>query len=428
VPPGNGICHQVNIENFTSVAVQDSDGTWIPDTVVGTDSHTTMGGGLGCLMWWVGWLEAEANMLAQATGMNIPEVVGVELTGKLAPGVTAMDLTLQVVAMLREHGVVSKFVEFYGAWVASMTVGDRATIANMAPEYGATCWYFPIDDQTLTYLSETGRETESVKDFAQATGLWWGANNDTLFSSKLHLDLSRVEPAMSGPILPKQHVPLSQMQKRAMGTYGAATGNEDELQNGDVVIAAITSCTNTSNIAGMMMAWLVAKKAAQLGAKAKPWVKTSFGPGSLTVADYLKAADLQQHLDSIGFNIVGFGCTTCIGNSGPLDENIVQQIHDRDLKVGAVLSGNRNFKGRVHKETQGQFLATPYLVVLYALKGTFHWDPLSEPVFNDANGNPVMMSDLIPSDISYKYLKVLHLNLIQTVPMYNDLRLWMACK
>ena len=397
VPPWNGICHQVNIENFTSVALQDKNGDWIPDTVVGTDSHTTMGGGLGCLMWWVWGLEAEANMLAQATGMNIPEVVWVKLTHKLKAGVTAMDLTLKIVALLREHGVVSKFVEFYGEGVASMTVWDRATIANMAPEYWATCGYFPIDEETLIYLRETGRDTESVKEFAMQTNLWGGANDDTLFSSTLELDLETVEPAMSGPILPKQHVPLSNMKDRALKTYWTSEGNTDELKNGDVVIAAITSCTNTSNVAGMMMAGLVAKKAAELWAKAKPWVKTSFGPGSITVADYLKAADLQQHLDTIGFNIVGFGCTTCIGNSWPLPENIVTQIHDRDLKVGAVLSGNRNFKGRVHKETQGQFLATPYLVVLYALKGTFHWDPLTEPVFYDIDENPVMMSDLIPS-------------------------------
>lgn len=432
VPPGNGICHQVNIENFTSVALQDKNGTWIPDTVVGTDSHTTMGGGLGCLMWWVWWLEAEANMLAQATGMNIPEVVGMKLTGQLKPWVTAMDLTLKIVALLREHGVVSKFVEFYGDGVSSMTVWDRATIANMAPEYGATCGYFPIDNQTLIYLRDTGRDTQSVKEFAKQTDLWEWANDDTLFSSKLELDLTSVEPAMSGPILPKQHTPLSSMKKLAAGTYGKAQGDESELQNGDVVIAAITSCTNTSNVAGMMMAGLVAKKAAQLWAKSKPWVKTSFGPGSVTVADYLQAADLQQHLDSIGFNIVGFGCTTCIGNSGPLPEDIVTQIHDRDLKVGAVLSGNRNFKGRVHKETRGQFLATPYLVVLYALKGTFHWDPFTEPVFHTKDGTPVMMQELIPTETelsdAMKHVQVdmfvkNRKNLTEWSPQWNDLKI-----
>lgn len=397
VPPGNGICHQVNIENFSNVAGE-TDGVWAPDTVVGTDSHTTMGGGLGSLMWGVGGLEAEANMLAQPTGMNIPEVVGVHVTGKLPTGVTAMDLTLYVVAMLREHGVVSKFVEFYGKGLASMTAGDRCTIANMAPEYGATCGYFPIDDQTLAYLRETGREDESVRQFAQATGLWGGADSDTLFSSTVPLNLSQIRPAMSGPILPKQHTPLTDMKALALETFGAADGPEGELQNGDVVIAAITSCTNTSNAMGMMMAGLVAKKAAERGGKAQPWVKTSFGPGSKTVADYLMAAALQQHLDAIGFNIVGFGCTTCIGQSGPLEDAILEAIHDRELKVGAVLSGNRNFKGRVHKETKGQFLATPYLVLLYALKGTLHWDPLTEPVFNDADGNPVMMEDLMPSE------------------------------
>lgn len=397
VPPGNGICHQVNIENFTHVAVN-KDGIWIPDTVVGTDSHTTMGGGLGCLMWGVGGLEAEANMLAQPTGMNIPEVVGVHLTGRLPVGVTAMDLTLRIVAMLREHGVVSKFVEFYGEGVSSMTVGDRCTIANMAPEYGATCGYFPIDEQTLTYLRETGRDDVNVRKFAEETGLWGGADSNTLFSSSLDLDLSTITAAMSGPVLPKQHTPLIAMKELALETFGAADGPEGDLQNGDVVIAAITSCTNTSNAEGMMMAGLVAEKAAKRGGKAKPWVKTSFGPGSKTVADYLAAAALQEHLDAVGFNIVGFGCTTCIGQSGPLASDIMDAISSRDLKVGAVLSGNRNFKGRVHKETQGQFLATPYLVVLYALKGTLHWDPLTEPVFDDAEGNPVMMADLMPSE------------------------------
>ena len=397
VPPGKGICHQVNLETLATVVAKVGK-TWVPDTVVGTDSHTTMLGGLGCLAWGVGGLEAEANMLGQPTGMNIPEVIGVRLTGKLQPGITAMDLTLYIVAMLREHGVVGKFVEFYGDGVKFMTVGDRATIANMAPEYGATAGCFPIDEQTLAYLRETGRETDAVRQFAEKTGLWGGSNSETLFSSNLELDLSTVTPCMAGPHLPKQHTPLDAMKTLALETFGAPQGEKGELQNGDVVIAAITSCTNTSNAASMMMAGLVAEKAVARGAQVPSHVKTSFGPGSKTVADYLTAAGLQKFLDALGFNVVGFGCTTCIGNSGPLADTINQAIQERDLKVGAVLSGNRNFAGRVHPDTMGQFLATPYLVVLYAIKGTLHWNPLVEPVFYAPDGTPVMMSDLMPNE------------------------------
>ncbi|MCL4104483.1 UNVERIFIED_CONTAM: hypothetical protein GTU68_047445 [Idotea baltica] len=403
VPPGTGICHQVNLEYLAKVVWQqeNSDGLLAyPDTLVGTDSHTTMINGLGVLGWGVGGIEAEAAMLGQPISMLIPDVVGFELTGAMAEGITATDLVLQVVQMLRKHGVVGKFVEFYGAGLDQLPLSDRATIANMAPEYGATCGFFPIDAQTINYLRLTGRDDDTValvEAYCRAQGMW--RDEDYLppnFSATLHLDMSTVEPNLAGPRRPQDRVPDGKTQQQ--DTAFPLDGGPDALHHGDVVIAAITSCTNTSNPAVMIGAGLVAQKALARGLHRKPWVKSSLAPGSKVVTDYLVKAGLQSALDELGFNLVGYGCTTCIGNSGPLPAVVGKTIAEHDIVACSVLSGNRNFEGRIHPLVKANWLASPPLVVAYALAGTTRIDLSAEPLGNDNTGAPVYLRDLWPSN------------------------------
>ncbi|MDF9777883.1 aconitate hydratase AcnA [Pseudomonas baetica] len=437
VPPGTGICHQVNLEYLgRTVWTKDEDGRTyaFPDTLVGTDSHTTMINGLGVLGWGVGGIEAEAAMLGQPVSMLIPEVIGFKLTGKLKEGITATDLVLTVTQMLRKKGVVGKFVEFYGDGLADLPLADRATIANMAPEYGATCGFFPVDDVTLEYLRLSGRPLETVQlveAYSKAQGLWRLPGQEPLFTDSLALDMGRVEASLAGPKRPQDRVslpnvaqafsdfldhqfkPTSKEEGRleSEGGGGVAVGNADlageadyhyegqtyRLKNGAVVIAAITSCTNTSNPSVMMAAGLVAKKAVEKGLKRKPWVKSSLAPGSKVVTDYYKAAGLTRYLDELGFALVGYGCTTCIGNSGPLPEPIEKAIQQADLTVASVLSGNRNFEGRVHPLVKTNWLASPPLVVAYALAGTVRTDISREPLGNDKDGKPVYLRDIWPN-------------------------------
>ena len=420
VPPGRGIVHQVNLEWIASVA-REEDGTWIPDSLVGTDSHTTMINGLGVLGWGVGGIEAEAVMLGQPIYMLLPEVVGFELRGELQPGVTATDMTLRIVEMLREHGCVGKFVEFHGQGLSSLSLPDRATIANMAPEYGATCGFFPVDQTTLDYLILSGRDTDHVEDvkrFMSAQGLFYEQSSTTpKFTSNLELDLRTVEPSLSGPKRPQDRVSLSEMKSHWRASLNAETGHQGhgidpsrnsdsspiegrgcDLNHGDVVIAAITSCTNTSNPSVMIAAGLMARNARSRGLQIKPWVKPSLAPGSRVVTEYYDASGLTDDLDSLGFSVVGYGCTTCIGNSGPLDPEIEAAIDDGDLVVGSVLSGNRNFEGRIHQKIKANYLASPPLVVAYALAGTLDIDFSKEPLGLDGAGEPVMLSDIWPSD------------------------------
>ena len=411
VPPGTGICHQVNIEYLSKTVWHDQDQhgrlTAFPDTLVGTDSHTTMANGLGVLGWGVGGIEAEAGMLGQPISMLIPEVVGFKITGKLKEGMTATDLVLRCVEMLRELGVVGKFVEFYGDGLDNLSLADRATIANMAPEYGATCGIFPIDHETLNYLTLTGRTPQQVRlveEYAKAQSMWRDSDNEPNFTKVLTLDLSEIEPALAGPKRPQDRVLLSKVKKNFEPLVEDISKNVPvqnssfNLQEGAVVIAAITSCTNTSNPSVLIGAALVAKKSVELGLQAKPWVKTSLAPGSQVVQDYLEKADLQQYLDHLGFNIVGFGCTTCIGNSGPLEENIARAIDENNLTVCAVLSGNRNFEGRVNPHVKANWLASPPLVVAYAIAGTLNIDLSCEPLGKDKNGNDVYLRDIWPSN------------------------------
>ncbi|WP_397448960.1 aconitate hydratase AcnA [Pseudomonas sp. NA-150] len=437
VPPGTGICHQVNLEYLgRTVWTKDEDGRTyaFPDTLVGTDSHTTMINGLGVLGWGVGGIEAEAAMLGQPVSMLIPEVIGFKLTGKLKEGITATDLVLTVTQMLRKKGVVGKFVEFYGDGLADLPLADRATIANMAPEYGATCGFFPVDDVTLDYLRLSGRPADRVKlveAYCKAQGLWRLPGQEPVFTDSLELDMGSVEASLAGPKRPQDRVALPNVASafsdflklqfkptskevgrlESEGGGGVAVGNADlageadyeyegqtyRLKNGAVVIAAITSCTNTSNPSVMMAAGLVAKKAVEKGLKRKPWVKTSLAPGSKVVTDYYKAAGLTQYLDALGFDLVGYGCTTCIGNSGPLQAPIEQAIQQSDLTVASVLSGNRNFEGRVHPLVKTNWLASPPLVVAYALAGTVRTDLSSEPLGEGSDGKPVYLRDIWPS-------------------------------
>ncbi len=419
VPPETGIVHQVNLEYLAGVVLtQDKDGDKVAlfDSCFGTDSHTTMVNGLGVLGWGVGGIEAEAAMLGQPSYMLIPEVVGFELKGTLREGATATDLVLVVTQMLRKHGVVGKFVEFYGDGLAELTLADRATIANMAPEYGATCGFFPIDDRTLDYLRLTGRDDAQlalVRDYAKAQGLWAdGAATGTVYSSSLSLDMGTVQPSLAGPTRPQDRVLLAEMRgtfelhlKERFGhaevkqTEGVTyKGETFDLPDGAVVISAITSCTNTSNPAVMIAAGLVAKKAHALGLKAKPWVKTSLAPGSRVVSDYLDKAGLTGALNDVGFYTVGYGCTTCIGNSGPLSEPIVDAVAKNDLVVAAVLSGNRNFEGRVSPQTKANYLASPPLCVAYAIAGTVLWDPYTQPLGQAADGRDVFLKDIWPTN------------------------------
>ena len=409
VPPGTGICHQVNLEYLAkTVWTQRVDGRnfAFPDTLVGTDSHTTMINGLGVLGWGVGGIEAEAGMLGQPVSLLIPQVVGFQFTGQLREGITATDLVLTVTQMLREHGVVGKFVEFFGDGLSQLPLADRATLANMSPEYGATCAFFPVDEETIRYLRLTGRDEANqklVEAYCKAQGLWYQADSaDPEFSSSLTLDLSSVEASLAGPKRPQDRVSLSGIKAATESIIGTAApssrGSDDELLDGDVVIAAVTSCTNTSNPKVMMAAGLLARNARAAGLSTKPWVKTSLAPGSKVVTEYLNAAGLQQDLDAIGFNLVGYGCTTCIGNSGPLPAAIESQIREKDLTVASVLSGNRNFEGRIHQHIKSNWLASPPLVVAYALAGSTCIDLTSEPIGESADGKPVLLRDIWPSN------------------------------
>ncbi|MEM9811302.1 MAG: aconitate hydratase AcnA [Pseudomonadota bacterium] len=415
VPPGTGICHQVNLEYLGQTVWTDTDQTGAtvayPDTLVGTDSHTTMVNGLAILGWGVGGIEAEAAMLGQPVSMLIPEVVGFRLGGKLKEGVTATDLVLRVTQMLREHKVVGKFVEFYGAGLDDLPLADRATIANMAPEYGATCGFFPVDEETLRYLRVSGREEDRialVEAYAKAQGMWRGPDYDPVYTSTLDLDMSTVEPAISGPKRPQDRILLKDAAatfkghmesefKRPLGKEVAVAGEDYTIHSGSVVIAAITSCTNTSNPYVMIGAGLVARKARALGLTRKPWVKTSLAPGSQVVSDYLEASGVQEDLDALGFHLVGYGCTTCIGNSGPLPEPISKAVQDGDLVAASVLSGNRNFEGRVNPDVRANYLASPPLCVVYAIAGDMSIDVTSEPIGTDRDGHPVYMRDIWPT-------------------------------
>ncbi|WP_373487320.1 aconitate hydratase AcnA [Blastomonas sp.] len=417
VPPGTGICHQVNLENIAQAVWTSTDASGAtvayPDTCVGTDSHTTMINGLGVLGWGVGGIEAEAAMLGQPVSMLIPEVVGFKLTGALNEGVTATDLVLTCTNMLRSHGVVGRFVEYFGPGLASLSLADRATLANMAPEYGATCGFFGIDDKTLDYMRLTGRDESLlalVEAYAKEQGFWIQPDAvDPVFTSTLELDMSTVIPSLAGPKRPQDWVALTEVDdvfaKDMAETYKRANmrvavdGKDFDIGDGDVMIAAITSCTNTSNPGVMVAAGLVAKKADELGLKPKPWVKTSLAPGSQVVTDYFNKAGLQTHLDNIGFNLVGYGCTTCIGNSGPLAEPISKAINENGLVAAAVISGNRNFEGRVSPDVRANFLASPPLVVAYALKGTVIEDFTTTPIGTSNQGKDVFLKDIWPTNL-----------------------------
>jgi len=422
VPPSRGIVHQVNLEYLATVAREER-GVWLADTLVGTDSHTTMVNGLGVLGWGVGGIEAEAVMLGQPIYMLAPDVVGVRLSEALPSGVTATDMTLRIVELLREHGVVGKFVEFFGPGMAALSLADRATIANMAPEYGATCGFFPVDERTLEYLTLTGRDEghiAGVEAFCRAQGLWYdAASAEKSYSALLDLDLSTVKPALAGPKRPQDRVDLDAMREHfrasltaPLGLHGhgleeaalsqsaivESNGDVFDLNHGDVVIAAITSCTNTSNPDVMLAAGLLARKARARGLSVKPWVKTSLAPGSRVVTEYYEATGLDEDLAAMGFNVVGYGCTTCIGNSGPLPEAVEAAIDEAGLVVGSVISGNRNFEGRVHGKVKASYLASPPLVVAYAIRGTLDVDLATEPLGHGADGRPVMLDEVWPTD------------------------------
>ena len=409
VPPGTGICHQVNLE-YLSKVVWSSEGFAYPDTLVGTDSHTTMVNGLSVLGWGVGGIEAEAAMLGQPISMLIPEVVGVELLNKLTEGTTATDLVLTIVQMLRQEGVVGKFVEFYGDGLKSLSLADRATIANMAPEYGATCGFFPVDEETLKYLKFSGRDQHTislVEKYSKEQGLW--ADDDITFTKKLSLNLSKVVSSISGPKRPQDKILLTESSKSFMMAFKentnktnikeeAVLGESFKLKDGDIVIAAITSCTNTSNPNVLIGAGLLAKKAVEKGLVVKPWVKTSLAPGSQVVTDYLEKAGLNKYLDQLGFHLVGYGCTTCIGNSGPLKQNISDAIHNGNLYAVSVLSGNRNFEGRINPDVKANYLASPPLVVAYALAGSMNIDLHNEPLGKDKKGKNIFLKDIWPTN------------------------------
>ena len=413
VPPGTGICHQVNLEYLAKVVWSyEHKGNWYayPDTLVGTDSHTTMVNGLSVLGWGVGGIEAEAAMLGQPISMLIPEVVGFEITGKLSEGTTATDLVLTIVQMLREKNVVGKFVEFFGEGLKNLTLADRATIANMAPEYGATCGFFPIDDETIKYLKFSGRDKNTislVESYAKDQNLW--SNNDLIFSDTLKLDLSSIVSTISGPKRPQDKVLLSESAEAFKKVFKQNTGRSKyteekiekenfKLNDGDIVIAAITSCTNTSNPNVLIGAGLLAKKAIEKGLTVKPWVKTSLAPGSQVVTDYLEKANLNKYLDQLGFNLVGYGCTTCIGNSGPLKQNISNAIKKGELYAVSVLSGNRNFEGRINPDVKASYLASPPLVVAYAIAGSMTFDLYKDPLGKDQKGKDIFLKDVWPTN------------------------------
>jgi aconitate hydratase len=439
VPPGTGICHQVNLEHIARAVWSSADpgGEEVayPDTLVGTDSHTTMVNGLGVLGWGVGGIEAEAAMLGQPVSMLIPEVVGFHLTGALKEGITATDLVLTVTQMLRKKGVVGRFVEFYGPGVSALPLADRATIANMAPEYGATCGFFPVDGKTLDYLRLTGRSEEEialVEAYSKAQGMWLEEGVDPVFTDTLELDMSTVEPSLAGPKRPQDRVALSKVDEEFIANFSKEYGcqpesigerfpaNGTDLGHGDVVIAAITSCTNTSNPSVLVAAGLVARKAREKGLTRKPWVKTSLAPGSQVVTDYLDSAGLSEDLDAIGFHLTGYGCTTCIGNSGPLPEPISQAIHKNDLVAASVLSGNRNFEGRVSPDVRANYLASPPLVVAYALKGTVAGDMVEEPIGTATDGSDVYLRDIWPSNEEVRSMIDAHVSADMFKARYAD--------
>ena len=425
VPPGTGICHQVNLEYLAKVvwsSQSDNDLYAYPDTLVGTDSHTTMINALSVLGWGVGGIEAEAAMLGQPISMLIPEVVGVEVKGKLLEGLTATDLVLTIVEMLRKKGVVGKFVEFYGEGLKNLTLADRATIANMAPEYGATCGFFPVDEETLKYLKLSGRDVETislVEKYSKEQGLW--SSTEIEFTDTLSLDVSKVVPSISGPKRPQDKVLLTEASKAFAKTFKEITkknknteanveGEKFKISDGDIVIAAITSCTNTSNPSVLIGAGLLAKKAIEKGLKVKPWVKTSFAPGSQVVTDYLEKAGLNKYLDELGFNLVGYGCTTCIGNSGPLNKNISDAINKENLYAVSVLSGNRNFEGRINPDVKANYLASPPLVVAYALAGNMNFDLYKNSLGEDKDGKEVFLKDIWPSNKEIEDLMLSSIN------------------
>ncbi len=442
VPPDTGIVHQVNLEYLARVVFADKKNKTFeayPDTVVGTDSHTTMINGVGVLGWGVGGIEAEAAMLGQPISMLIPSVVGFKLTGKIQEGSTATDLVLTIVEMLRKHGVVGKFVEFYGPGLDNLPLGDRATIANMAPEYGATCGIFPIDKETMNYLKLTNRDQDQIdliEAYAKKQNLWREKNSITAdYSENLELDLSEVVPCLAGPKRPQDKIPLSKIKnaflkdleeinalrnKKDSASKQHVDNKNDQLIDGSVVIAAITSCTNTSNPSVMLAAGLMAKKAASLGIKAKPWVKTSLAPGSKAVTEYLKKANVLKSLEELGFYIVGYGCTTCIGNSGPLPKNVTDAIKKDDLTTVSVLSGNRNFEGRVHAEVQMNYLASPPLVVAYAIAGNMNIDILNESICLDSKGNKVFLSDIWPTQAEIEKASITSLSKEQFKKSYTN--------
>ena len=435
VPPGTGICHQVNLEYLSKVVWMEkfnSKNYIFPDTLVGTDSHTTMVNGLSVLGWGVGGIEAEAGMLGQPISMLIPEVVGFEVKNKLPEGTTATDLVLTVVKMLRDKGVVGKFVEFYGEGLKNLTLADRATIANMAPEYGATCGFFPIDEETLKYLEFSGRDktqVEIVKKYAIEQGLW--ASSDIEFSDTLSLDMSTVVPTISGPKRPQDKVLLTDAAHNFKENFKKNTNRKDflkakvenadfEIQDGSILIAAITSCTNTSNPNVLIGAGLLAKKACELGLNSKPWVKTSLAPGSQVVTDYLERAGLNTYLDKLGFNLVGFGCTTCIGNSGPLAENISETVSKNNLYAVSVLSGNRNFEGRISPLVKANYLASPPLVVAYAIAGNMQIDLYKDPLGKTPDGKDVFLKDIWPSNQEIDEVLKESLNASMFIKRYSD--------
>ncbi|MDC0628415.1 aconitate hydratase AcnA [Pelagibacteraceae bacterium] len=435
VPPGTGICHQVNLEYLAKVVWSSKSGDDLyayPDTLVGTDSHTTMVNGLSVLGWGVGGIEAEAAMLGQPISMLIPEVIGVKIKGKLLEGLTATDLVLAIVEMLRKKGVVGKFVEFYGEGLKNLTLADRATIANMAPEYGATCGFFPVDEETLKYLRLSGRDKETidlVEKYSKEQGLW--SSEEMEFTDTLSLDISTVVPSISGPKRPQDKVLLTESSSGFAKVYKENTKRDKPIQadvdgadfkitDGDIVIAAITSCTNTSNPSVMIGAGLLAKKAVERGLKIKPWVKTSLAPGSKVVTDYLKKAGLDKYLDELGFNLVGYGCTTCIGNSGPLKQNISDAIHKENLYAVSVLSGNRNFEGRISPDVKANYLASPPLVVAFALAGNMNFDLYKNSLGTDKDGKDVFLKDIWPSNKEIEELMLSSINADMFINRYSN--------
>ena len=447
VPPGTGICHQVNLEYLSKVvwsSESNGDIYAYPDTLVGTDSHTTMVNGLSVLGWGVGGIEAEAGMLGQPISMLIPEVVGFKLQNKLPEGTTATDLVLTIVQLLRQKGVVGKFVEFYGDGLKNLSLADRATIANMAPEYGATCGFFPVDEETLKYLKFSGRDKHVislVEHYSQEQGLW--ADDNIIFSDTLNLDLSKVVPSISGPKRPQDKVLLTESAKSFSKAFEENTNRKDQkeelvsgadfkLKDGDIVIAAITSCTNTSNPNVLIGAGLLAKKAIEKGLKVQPWVKTSLAPGSKVVTDYLEKAGLNKYLDELGFNLVGYGCTTCIGNSGPLKQNISDAIQKENLYVVSVLSGNRNFEGRINPDVKASYLASPPLVVAYALAGSMNIDFYNEPLGKDKDGKHIFLKDIWPTNKEIEELILTSINADMFVKRYSNIsegsKEWSAIK